>query len=43
MILVVHGGAGDKKPTQKALKKLSESLSAGYVNEKGVIANISEI
>ena len=30
MILVVHGGAGSKKPTIKALKKLSESLSAGY-------------
>ena len=30
MILVVHGGAGSKKPTIKALKKISESLSAGY-------------
>src|SRR5208337_494166 len=30
MILVVHGGAGSKKPTINALKKISESLSAGY-------------
>ncbi len=30
MILVVHGGAGSKKPTKKALKKISESLLAGY-------------
>ncbi len=30
MLLIVHGGAGDRKPTKKALKKLSESLSAGY-------------
>ncbi|MBI5026022.1 MAG: isoaspartyl peptidase/L-asparaginase [Nitrospirae bacterium] len=30
MLLVVHGGAGDRKPTKKALKKLSESLSSGY-------------
>src|SRR5208283_1386889 len=30
MILVVHGGAGSKKPTKNALKKISESLSAGY-------------
>src|SRR5208337_86224 len=30
MILVVHGGAGSKKPTKNALKKISESLSSGY-------------
>lgn len=30
MLLLVHGGAGTKKPTRKALRKLSESLSAGY-------------
>jgi len=30
MILVVHGGAGSKKPTKNTLKKISESLSAGY-------------
>ncbi len=30
MILVVHGGAGSKKPTINSLKKISESLSAGY-------------
>ncbi len=30
MILVVHGGAGSKKPTKNALKKISASLSAGY-------------
>ena len=30
MILVVHGGAGSKKPTINALKKISESLSAGF-------------
>ncbi|MBI5664508.1 MAG: isoaspartyl peptidase/L-asparaginase [Nitrospirae bacterium] len=30
MILIAHGGAGDRKPTGKALKKLSEALSSGY-------------
>ncbi len=30
MILLVHGGAGRKKPTNRALKKLCESLSYGY-------------
>ncbi|MEW6740571.1 MAG: isoaspartyl peptidase/L-asparaginase family protein [Nitrospirota bacterium] len=30
MLLIVHGGAGERKPTEKALKKLSESLSSGY-------------
>lgn len=30
MLLIVHGGAGSKKPKKKALKKLSESLSSGY-------------
>ncbi len=30
MILAVHGGAGSRKPSKKALKKLAESLSAGY-------------
>lgn len=30
MLLVVHGGAGNRRPTKNALKKLSESLQAGY-------------
>jgi beta-aspartyl-peptidase (threonine type) len=30
MLLLVHGGAGTKKPTRKALKKLADSLSTGY-------------
>jgi beta-aspartyl-peptidase (threonine type) len=30
MILVVHGGAGSRKPTGRALKKIAESLAAGY-------------
>ena len=30
MILLVHGGAGPKRPGKKALKKLSESLTSGY-------------
>lgn len=30
MLLIVHGGAGERKPTKNALKKLSESLSSGY-------------
>lgn len=30
MLLVVHGGAGVRKPGKKALNKLSESLSKGY-------------
>ncbi|MCL5062693.1 MAG: isoaspartyl peptidase/L-asparaginase family protein [Nitrospiraceae bacterium] len=30
MLLIVHGGAGERKPTGKALKKLSVSLSSGY-------------
>ena len=30
MLLVVHGGAGSKKPAAKALRKLSGALSAGY-------------
>jgi len=30
MLLIVHGGAGNRKPARKALQKLSESLSAGY-------------
>ncbi len=30
MLLIVHGGAGDRRPTKNALKKLSESLSSGY-------------
>ncbi len=30
MLLIVHGGAGNRKPSQKALKILSESLAAGY-------------
>lgn len=28
--MIVHGGAGERKPTGKALKKLSVSLSSGY-------------
>ena len=30
MLLVVHGGAGERKPDKNALKKLSESLASGY-------------
>lgn len=30
MLLVVHGGAGNRRPTKNILKKLSESLQAGY-------------
>jgi L-asparaginase / beta-aspartyl-peptidase len=30
MLLIVHGGAGVRKPGKKALNKLSESLSNGY-------------
>jgi beta-aspartyl-peptidase (threonine type) len=30
MLLVVHGGAGNRRPTKNVLKKLSESLQAGY-------------
>jgi len=30
MILIVHGGAGARKPGKQALKKLHESLSSGY-------------
>ncbi len=30
MLLVVHGGAGNKKPDKKALEKINDSLSAGY-------------
>jgi len=30
MLLVVHGGAGDKKPRKNALRKISESLLYGY-------------
>jgi beta-aspartyl-peptidase (threonine type) len=30
MLLIVHGGAGDRRPTKNALKKLSVSLSSGY-------------
>ncbi len=30
MLLIVHGGAGERRPTKKALKILSESLSHGY-------------
>jgi len=30
MLLIVHGGAGNKKPSKEALKTLSESLSYGY-------------
>jgi len=30
MLLIVHGGAGERRATKIALKKLSESLSSGY-------------
>jgi beta-aspartyl-peptidase (threonine type) len=30
MLLIVHGGAGERRPTKKALKTLSGSLSHGY-------------
>jgi beta-aspartyl-peptidase (threonine type) len=30
MILIVHGGAGNSKPKKKSLKKIAESLAAGY-------------
>lgn len=30
MLLIVHGGAGDRKPSNKALKTLSASLSYGH-------------
>ncbi len=30
MLLLVHGGAGSRKPSKKSLKTLSESLSSGY-------------
>jgi beta-aspartyl-peptidase (threonine type) len=30
MILIAHGGAGNKKPTTKALERLSEAISLGY-------------
>ena len=30
MLLIVHGGAGERSPSQKALKTLSGSLSHGY-------------
>jgi len=30
MLLIVHGGAGGRKPGKKVLRKLSESLSSGY-------------
>lgn len=36
MLLLVHGGAGSRKPSGKVLRKLSESLSSGFmVLEKG--------
>lgn len=30
MLLIVHGGAGERRPRKHSLKKLSESLSSGY-------------
>jgi beta-aspartyl-peptidase (threonine type) len=30
MLLIVHGGAGNRRPTNKSLRILSESLSSGY-------------
>jgi len=36
MVLLVHGGAGFRKPGQKHLRKLSETLSAGFrILERG--------
>jgi beta-aspartyl-peptidase (threonine type) len=35
MILIVHGGAGSRKPTERALKKIAQSLAAGYKILKG--------
>jgi beta-aspartyl-peptidase (threonine type) len=37
MIILVHGGAGNKKPSQMALRKLSEALSSGFdiLNKSG--------
>jgi len=30
MIILVHGGAGNRKPSKKALRKLSDALSSGF-------------
>jgi beta-aspartyl-peptidase (threonine type) len=30
MIILIHGGAGDRRPSKAALRKLSESLSSGF-------------
>jgi beta-aspartyl-peptidase (threonine type) len=30
MIILIHGGAGNRKPSKRALRKLSESLSSGF-------------
>lgn len=30
MLLILHGGAGERRPAKKALKKISGSLAAGY-------------
>lgn len=30
MIMLIHGGAGNRKPSKAALRKLSESISAGF-------------
>jgi beta-aspartyl-peptidase (threonine type) len=30
MIILVHGGAGNKKPPKRALRKLSQALSSGF-------------
>jgi L-asparaginase / beta-aspartyl-peptidase len=30
MLLIVHGGAGSRRPSPKALKRLAESISAGH-------------
>jgi beta-aspartyl-peptidase (threonine type) len=41
MFLIVHGGAGDRRPEKEALNKLSESLSAGYriLSNRGTALN----
>ena len=30
MILLVHGGAGSKKPSRRSLARLTESLASGF-------------
>ncbi|MEW6109233.1 MAG: isoaspartyl peptidase/L-asparaginase family protein [Nitrospirota bacterium] len=35
MLIAVHGGAGNRKPTRKALEKISDSLTEGYSKLSG--------